>query len=277
VVAVDNLSLDVHEREGSGPGEFREIAAVCLGPSGNLHVFDRAQGRVTELSPEFEFISTRNIPPNINDNGGVVLGDGTVLINKASLSAERLGQLLHVVGSDGLVISSFGATGEPDIPHDLTGPRTVRWITDDGTGGVWVAHFEEYVVENWGLDGVLHRRLHNEEDWFRKPEESSSNRKPQVLDLVRDEAGRLRVIIRVPATQPRGRGEADPWAKDNLWDYVVQVINPTNGLIEGTGQFAGFAAGFLTPDTIFAYRWLESGQTILDVWRVRLRQGQKTR
>ncbi|HEX7051192.1 MAG TPA: hypothetical protein VF188_13375 [Longimicrobiales bacterium] len=149
-------------REGAGPGEFRNVVGMALGPGGDLWIVDSRNDRYTVLGSDgavrtLHRTAQRNTRPWV---GGFDREGRFYDLATEHVGGDLVDRMLRV-GADGEVTATF------PIPHidepitDLGGggvsvampfaPRALRvW---DPRGGVWQALSSEYRITNVRLDG----------------------------------------------------------------------------------------------------------------------------
>ena len=145
-------------RRGDGPGEYRHIRYVGVGPR-YIHVFDFKAGR-TMLNHEFAVVRTDRFPGVVDF--GVVKSNGEVVFAADVPTAESVGHQLHVLNPSGELVS-YGYDGGV-YPSPLTSRSWVSPIAgNDDT--VWVLQGRSNRLVRWDLapeprvGRVLHRRV----------------------------------------------------------------------------------------------------------------------
>ncbi|HEU4630222.1 MAG TPA: hypothetical protein VFS08_10800 [Gemmatimonadaceae bacterium] len=149
-------------RSGEGPGEFRGIFRVTVGPGDTLHVFDDGLARWTVLSPDLKLARTTRLP--LVPQRAVLLRSDRLVVRASIPTRELAGLPLHLVGPDGRVVRSFGAT-DPEIRRDRRAASS-RVIGRADDASVWSAYVDRYRIERWGIDGRLQLALTRQADWF---------------------------------------------------------------------------------------------------------------
>src|SRR5690606_17178959 len=62
-------------RRGEGPGEYRNIASVHIGPGDTLHVFDGGTRRYTVLGPDWSVVRMRPFPGSVIEAASTSSGE----------------------------------------------------------------------------------------------------------------------------------------------------------------------------------------------------------
>ena len=227
-------------REGEGPGELsgRGMMSLFIDGRDNLHVRHGFSGW-SVFSPRHEFIGS--LPrQRVGGTSGttVILDDGSILDGEG-----RGGDLFRMADSSGSVARTFGTVG------DGSSGRGTRRISHAGGETFWAGPGEEgadaYVLEEWGVDGTLRRRLRRDVPWYRW--RGHRDVSPQVVQLHVTYGGLLHVLVMRPTGEyveeyeKARRGEShgmgvDPAdlreeeeRMDALLELVVEVIDAKSG------------------------------------------------
>jgi hypothetical protein len=267
-------------REGEGPGEFREIAALRLGAADTVHVFDNGNLRETIYSPMLERLGERRLPHRIVRDQVFLLPDGQRLVNAQIRTPERIGLPLHLVDSTGEIVRSFGAL-DTRITRK-TPYADVRVMALAPNEQVWTAYENKYVLELWSLSGSMRERLVREASWFhpgRVNWDPAVDPPPAVICGLRVDAhGLLWVLSMIPdhhwqrgherVALGGGRYGYRITNPAGLYDSVLEVIDPATGQLLQSRRFdQAFAA--LQPDgLLIGARQDDDGYEFLDVWRI---------
>lgn len=220
-------------REGGGPGEFSTMGMMNLLVDGGdrLHVRDGSL-QWSVFSPEHRYL--RRVPTDVM--GGlrgttVVLDDGSAVASDAPWRDGA--HHFRLADSTGALHRSFGPVG------DGASGRGSRPIAYGGGDTFWAAPGEEgadaFVLEEWGTDGELRRRLRRDVAWYRWRGHRETS--PAVPQLHVGPGGLLYVLIWRPTREyrreferARRRGEEVPRdLRDRLTEVVVEVIDTRSG------------------------------------------------
>ena len=135
---------------GEGPGEFRAIADVLVGPHDSLYVVN-VRRKIEVFAPELTYVRTVNLPGNFIR--GVVLENSQLVTNMPiprSGAADKYA--VHVLSPQGDVEGSIDPAAPPTSPHSIS----VRSIARGADGqSVWTASPEvaAYVLSRWSIAG----------------------------------------------------------------------------------------------------------------------------
>ena len=156
-------------------------------------------------------------------------------------------------------------------------------------GGLWASFRTRYRVERFGNDGRVLTTFVRSVGWFpdRDPATPTSlaedGPQPTVLSIVEDDEGLLRVLIAVPAPQWQqgiGERELQPGFESagvyhtpildhrKVYNFVVEVIDPTKGAVVVSHRGEGYAIGWLDNQHLATYREDDVGIPMIEVFRV---------
>lgn len=143
-----SLAGRVLGRAGTGPGEFSLISGV--GANGDtLYAFDRRNRTLTALS-----LSTGGLIRTVKLNavptfaGSTVLHDGRVFVGGVAPSRQGFGYPLHLLGSSGVVLKSFG--GDRSV-QNISPTAFFSAQLEDGT--FVLAEEGEVMLRRYGANG----------------------------------------------------------------------------------------------------------------------------
>jgi len=222
-------------REGSGPGEYRDIDNLIIGPNDSLYVFDQGNGRCSILSPSGEFIYS--FRTTWGTKQAAITPSGHLIVQALLSSPERAGLPLHLINRDGAMALSFGDE------NPMYNRRTATWfntrvLTESSENTVWTGRLNKYEIELWDTSGNLLKRIENRRDWFREwntvERYSIQNRpSPSLLAMQEDDSGYLWVIVNVPDSQWSPDLDLSdalfPTSHKALYDSTVEVLDPNSG------------------------------------------------
>lgn len=218
-------------REGEGPGEFKGVNGIAVGPADSLHVFDALTMRLSVFGPDHQF--ARSVQVEIQASGFdpliVPWDPGHYFMTSHMRTADLIGWPIHRVRRDGRRVESFGSkTGEfrPSEPYS-----GLRIIGDAGGGSLWSARLAHYTVERV-LPGVTRplEEVHRESDWFPEPgpedlqlDHGRERPHPMVVS-VREEGGLLWILTWVADSEWQSATTA--LEDEHLrYDTVIEVID----------------------------------------------------
>ncbi len=264
-------------RAGDGPGEFRNIHQIRVGPADSLFVMEMG-GQVDVLDPELRFARFARGPGMLmSESGGLPTGNGSILLN-GQMGAYSGGQPLHVVDTAGNILRSFGR--HPDDVADR-GPAItdVRFFQPDASDEPWVAHPTRYVLERWSTDsGRLLTRVERSPPWF--PSDAyvgntpTLDPPPMLLSVRPFDEEQLQVIGRRAQTEPAEAkrppaGVEEPFdlgAMDRRWDLVIELID-LGGELLGQAELPPAVGAFLSTGRFYTYR--EVGVVeVIEIWNL---------
>lgn len=157
---------------GDGPGEYRDVAHIDVGPQ-YIHVFDRRRGR-TLLDHDFNVADVHRFPAVVVETF-VTDSDDVVWVGDVPTSAS-VGHRIHILGASGRIRSLGGDRsaylGPSGFPPAVTGDGETLWTVERKTSRVtrWdlspepkVGRVFERTVEEFeraGPDGPWPRATH---------------------------------------------------------------------------------------------------------------------
>lgn len=221
----DGIYRNTLGRQGAGPGEFRR-PSLFPGPADSVIIFDSGNGRITLLTPDgglgrsfpFSALRLRRILP---------MSGGRLLVAAFVPDAGMSAGVLHVVGSEGEVLRSFG----PEFERSKSAP-TIALSRQNGR--IFALPLNRYRIDEWTVDGEQRRTLERNAEWFEPwtayvpPGHDDST--PVLTHAITDDAGRLWVFGTMPrddAPEAPSRGQPpDPNLLDRQLDQVIEVIDP---------------------------------------------------
>lgn len=268
----DRSSIHVFDREGSylrtiggegqGPGEFQAIGALRELPDGRIAVFDSRALHVSYYTPELIIQGTHRLPVSIWPHGAVWDPSGGWYLAGRMPNRDHFGSPAVRVTEDGSVLTYFGQN-ETEKEGHLAGMVVPRSIAFHPDHGLFTLKSNQYVLENWTIDGALARTVSLDVEWFQwpppwiedLPEETErgvniADREPEnaFLDIQFGADGHLWTLAQVtPLTWREGlsAGRVIDYA---AWtDNVIHILDLTAGgdvctvRIEDVYIFAGFA------------------------------------
>ena len=126
-----------------------------------------------------------------------------------------------------------------------------------------------------------------QEPWFRPNEHLLAGRRTQVVGLREDEVGRLWMIIYVPDSlapppEPKPMNRRQParatqnFRADDVFDTVIQVIDPTTLCVLAAGKMPEAALGFLSNYEVAVPRRDWNGRDYVQLLSAALQPATKT-
>ncbi len=142
----DGAFLKTLGREGEGPGEFKGINGMFVGPGDSLFVLDHLALRLSVFGPDREF--ARSAPMDVQPSGFDPIAPGWdpdhFYLSSNMRTPDLIGLPIHQVSYSGKRVASFGSTTgsySPREPYD-----GLRIIADAGRGRIWSARLARYVI-----------------------------------------------------------------------------------------------------------------------------------
>jgi 6-bladed beta-propeller protein len=231
-------------REGDGPGEFRAIREVAMGPADTVYVLESG-GLVTRLGPDLRYVD-RIILEQSKPNGWTVLPSGDIAVVSVPFSTATPPNRVHVVNRDGNVRTSFARAPRSYDPFADYNETAGVLSPSRRYGGLWFSKWNEYVLQLF-VDGQPRKVLTRDVDWFRPwegvEEDRNAPRRPTLEAVSERDDGLLTVVVtvadanweqtRAGIVRELGGGEqrADALPRRLMWDSVVEIIDPEAGAI----------------------------------------------
>ena len=265
-------------RAGDGPGEYRSVRGLYVGPGDTTYILDQRTARMTVLSPDFDVIETRHL--GLRPWMGVRLPSGSWILNGNAATEERIGWPLHLLARDGSIIRSFGAT-TPVYRADIVFAG-LRELAAAGEDRVWAAFKNEYRVELWDTANRPLRSLVRDVPWFRPWYRSEAFApdapfKPIVRHIHVDRAGVLWVIVVVAKSnwsdfltesRPGVYMVEEPFHR--ALQVVVEAVDTERACVLAALRPGAYLIDALSDDRFMAYHETLDGVPYLQVWRLRL-------
>lgn len=262
-------------RDGDGPGEFRYITRHELDDDDSLFVFDASHGRLSVFDPTGSLVRTERLDVSSNEliRGAVRMGPEEWVLSHHIHSPERAGLPLQYMRY-GAIERSFGSTRPTVDP--LRPSLNIRHIQPADEGSVWAVRPDRYELERWSVDGTLRRVFRRHADWFPVLDEEVFDPQqirpdPRVRDLRRREDHFLAVMVTVADRDWRADGP--PWGLETaaqIFDTVVEIIDPASGQLVARGEHDHRLEGFLTDELVYHLTAGELGVVYVDVLRMEL-------
>lgn len=270
-------------RVGEGPGEFHNLGQVRVDDH-YAYLIDQRQRRVTVLElDDLSFDRTFRLPAVPGDLA--VLSTGRLVLAMDVATPEHAGHPYHLIDRDGSFLRSFGGAGgvyRSDRSHLLQ-----RVVAPDRRPGLfWGATVHRYQLTLMDESGAVRRSLERREPWFEPHErgviaDPSDPPRPRLHHIRMDSAGRLWVLIQIPAerwreglverTTPRGQTYWTIGDESRFLDTVVEVIDPAAGEVIARGRFDPLFRHFASDGTAVSYGEDAGGVPFIRVWDLVIR------
>lgn len=262
-------------RQGSGPGEFSDIAAIASGPGQSVTIVDVGNRRQVVVGPDMSIIREVSLAIVPLKGAMLVLPSGDVLLNGVDRSS---------VSGSGNVHRIIAATGAPrwSIAPSGTGtngavPPTTYALGKSASGGAWAVGSSDYSVRKidpeTGASTLFGTR--RMEEWHGATRGHQAPAMP--MHVSEDSFGRVWIAVRVPKVDslPSRRIEQPVTGATyaGLFGTVIEVLDVENRRIMGSTRLDAFPSGLLGPGTqpgemrLFTY---EDQLFSTAIWRARL-------
>jgi hypothetical protein len=270
--------LTAFARPGDGPGEARWPHFLLLSPQDSLYLFDGA--KISVFAPNHQFV--RTIPSLalsvVSAGTAVLLKDGRFVIATEVTGPSRTGLPLHLMSSDGTIAKSFGAEApmiRPDDPRELW-----RVIATAGPAEVWAAHANRYEIERWDVAGILRQVLVRDTPMF-PPSRVLTGMDPIpsiIVALRQDPEGYVWTLLGIPksgraasSSRATGRtGGPPPNALNEIFDTVIEVLDPRTGTLVASRRMPLMANGFWSGDLLTTIETNSDDVPVMSIWQVHL-------
>lgn len=278
VFSPDGALLTSIGRRGNGPGEFQWVARLFPIGADTVHVFDLQQHRWTVLSPTRQVLRVAPYPGNFNHQAAV-FSNGNAVLNLFLGTPATAGTPLHLIGSDGRIIRSFGDEARQPVRYDVpSGWARVLARASDTT--VWAAAINEYRIALWQLGGrkllELVRQPRPFAPWAETRLISPSDPPQAIIRAIhQDASGYLWVLYHVPdsrwheAVEQMRTPEGSSWVgdRDRLFDTVLEVIDPGRRIVLASGRLDAALEGFADDGVAFSF---SEARRQIELWQVRV-------
>ena len=232
-------------REGEGPGELtaRGMISMYIDGRDNLHVRDGGF-RWSVFSPGHEFL--RSAPAQVlggaSEQNTFILDDGSALASDGYIRDRP--HHFRVVDSTGALARTLGPATSG------LGGYLERPISHAGGDSFWAAPPiegpQEYVLEEWGLDGELRRAFRRDVSWYEWRGEQEISSAVSRLHATQD--GLLYVVAPRPTEDfikayERPQHMEGPYEDDEdseimeLMEIVIEVIDTRSGELLASDVF----------------------------------------
>ena len=263
---------------GEGPGKFRNIESLALGPGDSVYVFDVRDLHLTVLSPAGTIVRRVSVPGRVRNVAH--LGRGVLVAHMPLNTPSEYGLPLHLLNPNGQLVRSFGAAIDQQVAigRDHVLYRVVARATDST---VWSSRVDSVALEEWSVTGRLLRRIEGElarrANDIGVTEYSKQDPGPRLRHIQQSSDGFVWVIMTFPSGAATSNsvgeqrqelraqgGESPPRALKTLIVAVdarsgrVLASRVHDDVIEGISS-DGYAYGRTAPDGA------------IQLWRLRLR------
>jgi hypothetical protein len=288
--------IRVFGRPGGGPGEFRQVVALGVGPGDSVVTVDGP--RVSVFSPALEFVrSFVTSAPGLPIEMPVAFPDGTIALVLPPARAGVRAQPVHVFTPGEIAPRVLGLSAPGSATQCLACEHRVIGASQT-PGHLWLAPVNTFAAELWTAAGTRSLRVemrgaHWFEPWTSDPVRGADVRpRNTITRVVEDTQRRVWVAAKTtidrwtppPAGSERGRaatGRSGSTVSFNDMNpspellkrsaTVVEVLDPVAGRIVVSQRFDGRAIRLLTPEFAAEFREDRDGVAVLDLYRMSIR------
>jgi hypothetical protein len=261
--------IDLHVRQGEGPGEFRTAPQLTPGPAGTVWAWE--QERLVRLDGRLRHKDTRNMGRQISVRWSIPLSSGMVVAESA---APRELAIVSLMDSAGNVIRNVERAPET-YASAIAAPAS--------SNGFWTLHSNQLLLRRYSDTGELVRTVPIAMDDFEPwsgPLAGDGNEgmelppRPRHVGLVDIGNNRMIVLTRVldPNWKPRSSARMSRLHEivlDGQHDTVIRVVNLRTGRVVGSAgapQHLIAVAG--ARDLFYTTRIAPDGHVITEIVRV---------
>lgn len=260
---------------GDGPGEFRMVRRVLLGPGDSIFVSDWSL-RVHVFAPNLRFVRTQTVP----SPPALALQDESFVVTEQIGAADRIGYPVHHLRRDGTFGKSFG-TDAPEYRRDRKLLNT-RLVAAADSGDIWTVAPGRYTLERWNpVLGTRTQTISVRSDWFTELEtwpEDERIRPPAVIESIWAAEGVIWLLFRVADEEwvvpERANLERsiDVDAYNATFDWVVEAVDPTSGMVLASKRFGDVLWGRAPSHVLVSHANTKAESSTFDVWQATLRE-----
>jgi len=148
---------------GSGAGQFAQLTNLVPGRNGSLIAFDAIRRQATPVTADLRLGAA--LP--LKHKPSFQLADGTFVVARQIPTPDQAGFPVHLVGSDGTVLRSFGI----DVPQMRSDLRLLleRLAAPASKGGIWTVAPGRFAIERWDpRSGSRLESLPVQSTWFKE-------------------------------------------------------------------------------------------------------------
>jgi hypothetical protein len=258
-------------REGRGPGEMLNPYAIHAARGDSIYVVEPGTVHVFTAAGQYG----RRFSGAINVNSNAALPDGRIV--SGSEEPQPVG-LFSLIDAEGKTVRTF--TGNPR-PNQEQREQSVG-VASAANGRIWSADMASYVLSRWDTTGKEELRLRASFPWFPVSELPINSRplmSPSLSGIQEDSAGLLWVLSIVTDKDFETKFPGDSWkkarfkaeAQRDLYDYIVDVIDPSTGKLVATRRVDEYLTiGLIGPQHVVSFDDDESGIRRANIWKLRL-------
>lgn len=278
-------------RQGDGPGEYRSVGSIVVGPADTVWVFDTGLGRRSGWSVDGEFLTSHPVPSGpVSD--AVIFDDGSWVTSGGRLEPETIGFPFHRFSPEGEHLISFGPEATLSFEERLRPPPGMRRNLSEASDGstFWSAHAFRYELDHYSASAERLRGFRRTVPWFTPPDSivmtpmGDLPPSPRIRSIVQDDEGLLRVAISVPQEDwqsgvgerqedPRFPGAGVPYVPiefDQVYDTVLEIIDPETETVLVSHRMDELVMMWVDSEHVATYREDEWDVPIIEIVRIDL-------
>ena len=259
-------------KRGPGPGEFRWITDIRIGPADSILIADQ-RNNLQWFTPDLRYHRGVRVPNPGSFGLALVQDDGTIIM-------QMRNDRLIVISPTGAVRDTIRSTSA--TPAGRCAECEIRRLAPAaGAGRFWSTIANRYEIELLDSAGKVLRTLSRRPGWFAPwdfvrvtPGSERQPPLPRMGKVREDPDGLLWVAVTVADAQWTyvPPGVFTHTADNRETDVMLAVIDPKTGELLAERRLPG-AIGFIgRGDLVFTATDHEDGYVLADIWRVRLRR-----
>ena len=274
VFSADGTLIKRLGRTGDGPGEFRSVRRVLIGPLDSIYVADWSL-RINVFSPELNFVRLRSV----SYSPSLVLNDGGLIVADQIRTPEKIGYPVHSLRANGEFEKSFGVD-TPLYRPDLK-LITDRLAAKATHGGIWTLPQGRYLFERWDPHtGLRKQSITVQSSWFQTIAKWSVDeryRPASVIESFSEDDGLLWVLFRVADTDwavpPQANTERPISAEEynRTFDWIIEAVDVNTGRVAASKRFPNVLWGRAPSKVFVSSRQVVASASTFDVWLPTLR------
>lgn len=198
-------------RQGDGPGEYRRVVALEIGPGDSVYIAHDG-GRMSTFAPDGAAVRS-SASKVFGMRTLLPMPNGNVFVSGTSLSPDGSGLPVHVYSSNGEELQSFGS-----VSHEIPSSSR-RLMLGDESGAVWLLEQGNLLLEKYSSTGdrvqilgipdpTIGRPIVSDTDFAQRERalmEWVASQSPKPRDLSADYADR-KTRPRAPPIVPKATG-----------------------------------------------------------------------
>ena len=265
--------------DGPADRPFRLITNVLSRPDGTVQVYDFLSKSLTTLDRDLKIQGVQAFP----FAPAVLVDDSRGYVHAQQIATPDLaGQPIHLLGSDGAIVRSFGnESGKYRADMSLSYDRVLAMSSDRM---LWIAPPGAYRLEKWNpATGRKVSEITVRSTWFKESVRLASpgERPVPLIDALWEHGGYLWVLFRDADSnwrKPEVLKEHElHWREfDSTYDSILEAVSIKSGLVVASRRFDRPLQGGPTAFLLSSYSQTSSGAGEIEVSTSRLVRKEKT-